>query len=68
MMSKTELPMAMKRSAEITIQHEEQLAELREDNHELKMTILKFRSMNTIKEQAIRSAYEKKVKLKAHYS
>ncbi|TPX51275.1 hypothetical protein SeLEV6574_g00407 [Synchytrium endobioticum] len=60
--SKSELPMAMRKSAEVAIQHEEEIAELREDNHELKMTILKFRSMNTIKEQAIRSAYEKKIR------
>ncbi|TPX37057.1 hypothetical protein SmJEL517_g00863 [Synchytrium microbalum] len=60
--SKTDLPMSMRKSADIAIQHEEALSELREDNHELKMTILKFRSMNTIKEQAIRSAYEKRIR------
>ncbi|KAL2919593.1 hypothetical protein HK105_200505 [Polyrhizophydium stewartii] len=57
-----ELPLGMREAAEAMIQHEEQLASLREQNHELKMTVLKIRSMFTMKEQALKCYYERKLR------
>ncbi|KAI8821098.1 uncharacterized protein EV422DRAFT_53275 [Fimicolochytrium jonesii] len=57
-----EMPANMKDSAKWMIRHEEEAQALRQENHELKMTLLKVRSMFIIKEQALRSMYEKKTR------
>ncbi|KAJ3140712.1 hypothetical protein HDU90_008015 [Geranomyces variabilis] len=57
-----EMPSSMKESARWMIKHEEEAQALRQENHELKMTLLKVRSMYIIKEQSLRSVYEKKTR------
>ncbi|KAJ3155281.1 hypothetical protein HDU86_004371 [Geranomyces michiganensis] len=57
-----EMPSSMKESARWMIKHEEEAQTLRQENHELKMTLLKVRSMYIIKEQSLRSVYEKKTR------
>ncbi|KAI8912985.1 hypothetical protein DFJ77DRAFT_63797 [Powellomyces hirtus] len=57
-----EMPANMKESARWMIKHEEKTQALRQENHELKMTLLKVRSMYIIKEQSLRSIYEKKTR------
>ncbi|KNC95831.1 uncharacterized protein SPPG_09577 [Spizellomyces punctatus DAOM BR117] len=57
-----EMPQNMKDSARWMIKHEEEAQDLRQENHELKMTLLKVRSMYVIKEQSLRSMYEKKTR------
>ncbi|KAJ3020639.1 hypothetical protein HKX48_000485 [Thoreauomyces humboldtii] len=61
-LNNAEMPVNMKESARWMIKHEEEAQALRQENHELKMTLLKVRSMYIIKEQALRSMYEKKTR------
>ncbi|KAI9208786.1 uncharacterized protein BJ171DRAFT_487272 [Polychytrium aggregatum] len=57
-----EIPKTMRNRAVVAIDHEDQMDQLRTENHELKMTLLKVRSMYTIKEQALRNSYDKKIR------
>eukprot|EP00842_Homolaphlyctis_polyrhiza_P006956 jgi/Hompol1/84/HPOL_002445-RA len=57
-----ELPLGMRETAERIIGHEEQLAALREQNHELKMTVLKIRSMFLMKEQALKCSFDRQLR------
>ncbi|KAI9090171.1 hypothetical protein DFS34DRAFT_376408 [Phlyctochytrium arcticum] len=57
-----EMPAGMQESARMMIKHEEDVQEIQEENQEMKMTLLKLRSMNILKEQALRSLYEKKAR------
>ncbi|RKO94360.1 hypothetical protein BDK51DRAFT_14745, partial [Blyttiomyces helicus] len=55
-----EIPAGLKASALEMIKNDEAISSLRAENHELNMTLLKVRSMFFMKEQALRSMYEKK--------
>ncbi|KAJ3088326.1 hypothetical protein HK102_009028 [Quaeritorhiza haematococci] len=57
---KADVPDAIKRSAEMVMDFEEKLRRLRLENHELKMTLMKVRSMYTMKEQSMKSSFDKK--------
>ncbi|KAJ3231446.1 hypothetical protein HDU81_003753 [Chytriomyces hyalinus] len=57
-----DIPDALKASAKRTIQHDEQVKVLKDELHEINMTLLKVRTMYTIKEQSLRSSFAKKVK------
>ncbi|KAJ3285031.1 hypothetical protein HDU76_008193, partial [Blyttiomyces sp. JEL0837] len=57
-----EIPDHIRKSAMKSIQYEEHMAAVKEDVHELQMTLLKVRSMYNIKEQSLRSAFEKKIR------
>ncbi|XJO74599.1 hypothetical protein BDV3_005400 [Batrachochytrium dendrobatidis] len=54
-----DLPPTLRATADSMIQHEQQLATFREQNHELKMTVLKLRSIFGMKEQALKCTFEK---------
>ncbi|KAJ3415446.1 hypothetical protein HDV05_004888 [Chytridiales sp. JEL 0842] len=57
-----EIPDVIRKSAERSIKHEEEISVIKEDIHELNMTLLKVRSMYSLKEQSLRSAFEKKLR------
>ncbi|KAJ3107131.1 hypothetical protein HDU97_004824 [Phlyctochytrium planicorne] len=57
-----EIPDALRKAAEKSIKHEEVTSVMKNDIHELNMTLLKVRSMFTLKEQSLRSSYEKKMR------
>ena len=57
-----ELPETMRHSAQTMIKQENEVVDLRNENHELQMTLLKIRSMYTMKEQALKTLYDKKIK------
>jgi hypothetical protein len=57
----TELPLAMRDAAKRMIKQENEVELLRNENHELQMTLLKIRSMYSIKEQALKTVYDKRV-------
>ncbi|KAJ3033498.1 hypothetical protein HDV00_006314 [Rhizophlyctis rosea] len=57
-----ELPEEMRRVAVEGGKREEELTEWKEDNHELKMTLLKLRSMFNLKEHGQRSISDKQIR------
>lgn len=57
-----EIPEPLRIAVRKTINYEDMMNNLKEDNHELQMTLLKVRSMFSIKEQALRSSFEKKIR------
>ncbi|KAJ3117256.1 hypothetical protein HDU96_007407 [Phlyctochytrium bullatum] len=68
-----EIPDALRKAAEKSIKHEEMTAVMRNDIHELNMTVrillqwvtmqlLKVRSMFTLKEQSLKASYEKRMR------
>ncbi|KAJ3344282.1 hypothetical protein HDU93_000072 [Gonapodya sp. JEL0774] len=56
------MPKAVKEGAKAQLNVEDEMSELRKENHELKMTLMKLRSMNLIKEQGLRSINDKKIR------
>ncbi|KAH6596262.1 hypothetical protein BASA50_005306 [Batrachochytrium salamandrivorans] len=59
-MTKNEdLPQSLRATADLMIQHEIDLSSLRDQNHELKMTILKLRSMFSMKEFASKCTFDR---------
>ncbi|KAI9350860.1 hypothetical protein BDR26DRAFT_512554 [Obelidium mucronatum] len=57
-----EIPDQLKASALRTIEHDEEIKELNDELHEVNMTLMKVRTMYTIKEQSLRSSFNKKIK------
>ncbi|KAI8608227.1 hypothetical protein BC830DRAFT_1156088, partial [Chytriomyces sp. MP71] len=57
-----EMPLELKQSALRTIEHDDIVKALKDELHEINMTLLKVRTMYTIKEQALRSNFAKKIK------
>ena len=51
----------IKQNAENSIQSENILQKYRTENHELKTTLMKLRSLYTLKETATRASFDKKV-------
>lgn len=51
----------LKNAITTILKHDEQLNDFREQNFELRMTVLKIRSMFTMKEQGMKSFYQAKV-------
>jgi hypothetical protein len=56
-----ELPQAIRDKAKGLIKQENEVVNLRSENHELQMTLLKIRSMFTMKEQSLKTMFSKKV-------
>ncbi|KAJ3291858.1 hypothetical protein HK104_005749 [Borealophlyctis nickersoniae] len=57
-----EIPGGMRDRMRVLVEADDALADLRGENHELKMTLLKVRSMFVMKELALRSMYEKQAR------
>ncbi|KAJ3193176.1 hypothetical protein HK101_005301 [Irineochytrium annulatum] len=57
----SEMPDALRRAAEQSVKAEEEIWSMKDDIHELNMTLLKIKSMYTLKEQSLRSSYDKKL-------
>lgn len=62
------LSSAMRNAISTILKHDEEIKSYCEDNFELKMTILKLRSMYTMKDQGAKSSFQAKVKIIAHNS
>ncbi|KAJ3074051.1 hypothetical protein HDU98_012246 [Podochytrium sp. JEL0797] len=56
-----EIPDSLKASALKTIEHDDEINELKDEIHEANMTLLKVRTMYTIKEQSLRSSFTKQI-------
>ena len=58
-----ELPQVIRDKAKALIKQENEVVDLRNENHELQMTLLKIRSMFTMKEQSLKTMFNKKVSI-----
>ncbi|KAJ3393731.1 hypothetical protein HDU84_001138 [Entophlyctis sp. JEL0112] len=58
----SEIPFKLKQSAMKTIEYDEAMKKLNDELHEVHMTLMKVRTMYTIKEQSLRSSHNKMVK------
>ncbi|KAJ3131654.1 hypothetical protein HK100_006143 [Physocladia obscura] len=58
----SEIPDHLKTSALKTIEYDEKIETLKSELHEINMTLMKVRTMYTIKEQSLKSSFAKKIK------
>jgi hypothetical protein len=62
MSANMDLPPTMREVANSILAHQEQITEYRQQNHELKMAVLKIRSLFLMKEQALTAFFDGKVR------
>ncbi|KAI8906770.1 hypothetical protein EDD86DRAFT_192926 [Gorgonomyces haynaldii] len=62
MAANVDLPDSMREVANSIMEHQTQLEEYRQQNHDLKLTVLKIRSMFLMKEQALKAFFDSKLR------